>query len=198
MKNTISIVILLFLSAISFGQEIPGVTLSNKTTTKYSEDSDISVRYIKLTNDIKNDVAVLINGKFFKNGYSLLKTVNPNKIKAVNIEKEDITFDGTKYSAQLLISMNSDYTPDVISLNNLLTKHLTLDSIPTILKIDNAYVNQDFNEYLVDEKYILQIDISKVNTSVGEKINLINLITKSDKNIEKANQPKQIILRGTN
>ena len=198
MKNTISIVILLFLSAISFGQEIPGVTLSNKTTTKYSEDSDISVRYIKLTNDIKNDVAVLINGKFFKNGYSLLKTVNPNKIKAVNIEKEDITFDGTKYSAQLLISMNSDYTPDVISLNNLLTKHLTLDSNPTILKIDNAYVNQDFNEYLVDEKYILQIDISKVNTSVGEKINLINLITKSDKNIEKANQPEQIILRGTN
>lgn len=196
MKNTISIVILLFLSVISFGQEIPGVTLSNKTTTKYSEDSDIYVRYLKPTNDIKNDAAVLINGKFFKNGYSLLKTVNPNKIKAVNIEKEDITFDGTKYSAQLLISMNSDYTPDVISLNNLLAKHLTLDDNPIILKIDNAYVNQNFNEYIVDEKYILGITTTTVSTSKNTTINLVNLITKSAKNIENSNQPKNIIIRG--
>lgn len=198
MKNIITVVILLFLSAISFGQEIPGVTLSNKTSTKYSEDSDIYVRYTELPNDVKNDIAVLINGKFFKNGYSLLKTVSLNKIEGVNIEKGEITINEIKYSGKILITLKPDYKPNIITLNSLLAKHLTLDSNPTILKIDNAYINQDFNVYLVDEKYILQIDITTVNTSDGKKINLINLVTKSDKNIEKANQPKQIILRGTN
>ena len=197
MKNTFSIVILLFLSVISFGQEVSGVTV-NKNTTDNSEDSDIYVRYIKPTSDIKNNAAIYINGEFFKDGYTLLKTVNPNKIEGVNIEKGEITINEIKYSGKILITLKPDYKPSIITLNNLITKHLTLDDNPIILKIDNTYVNQDFNTYLVDEKYILQIDISKVNTSVGKKINLINLITKSNKNIEKANQPKQIILRGTN
>lgn len=197
MKNTFSIVILLFLSVISFGQEVSGVTV-NKNTTDNSEDSDIYVRYIKPTSDIKNNAAIYINSEFFKDGYTLLKTVNPNKIEGVNIEKGEITINEIKYSGKILITLKPDYKPSIITLNNLITKHLTLDDNPIILKIDNTYVNQDFNTYLVDEKYILQIDISKVNTSVGKKINLINLITKSDKNIEKANQPKQIILRGTN
>lgn len=197
MKNTFSIVILLFLSVISFGQEVSGVTV-NKNTTDNSEDSDIYVRYIKPTSDIKNNAAIYINGEFFKDNYTLLKTVNPNKIEAVNIEKGEITINEIKYSGKILITLKPDYKPSINTLNNILAKHLNLDDNPIVLKIDNTYVNQDFNTYLVDEKYILQIDISKVNTSVGEKINLINLITKSDKNIEKANQPKQIILRGTN
>ena len=196
MKNTIITTLLLLVSTVTFCQDISGVTI-NKNTPKYSEDSDIQVRHLQPTNDIKNDVAVLINGKFLKNGYTLLKTINPNKIEAVNVEKDEITFDRTTYSAQLLISMKSDYKPSIITLNNLIAKHLTLDNNPVILQIDNAYVNQDFNEYIVDENYILQIDATTVNTSKNDTINLIYVITKSAKNIKNVNQPKKIIIRGT-
>ncbi|MGB1269171.1 MAG: TonB-dependent receptor plug domain-containing protein [Flavobacteriaceae bacterium] len=196
MKNVIASILLIFISATSFCQEISGVTV-NKNTTKYSEDSDIRIRHLQPTNDIKNDVAVLINGDFLKNGYTLLKTINPNKIEAVNIEKGEITINEIKYFGKLLITLKPDYKPSVITLNNLIAKHLTLDDNPVILKIDNTYINQNFNEYIVDENYILQIDVTTVNTSKNDTINLIYIITKSAKNIENANQPKQIIIRGT-
>ena len=195
MKNIIITTLLLLISATSFCQEISEVTV-NKNTTKYSEDSDIYIRYLKQSSSNKN-AAIYINGEFFKEDSTLLKTLDPNKIKAVNVEKGDVTINETTYHGRLLITLNPDYKPSIITLTNLLAKHLTLDSNPTILKIDNAYINQDFNEYIVDENYILQIDATTVNTSKNDTINLINLITKSAKNLKNANQPKQIIIRGT-
>ena len=141
MKTTIT-TLLLLISILSFAQEISGVTIANNKPI-YTEDSYIYIRHLNSKNDIKNDVAVLINGDFIKNGYSLLKTLNPNIIESVNVKKNEITIDGTKYSAQLIIGTKSDYKPSIITLNNLISKHLTLDNNPIILKIDGDYVNED-------------------------------------------------------
>ena len=193
--GNIIIAVLLLISTVSFSQEIHGVTV-NKNTTKYSEDSDIYVRYLKQSSS-NNNAAIYINGEFYKEGFALLKTINPNRIEAVNVEKGETKINEIKYFGKLLIILKPDYKPSVITLNNLIAKYLTLDDNPVILQIDDTYINQDFNEYIVDEKYILQVDVTTVNTSKNTTINLVYLITKSDKNIENENQPKNIIIRST-
>ncbi len=200
MRTTLSI-ILLFICFSLFGQktpsihDIPGITINNKVTNRYSENSDIEIRHLNPTNDIKNNLGVSIDNELFKNGYSLLNTLNPKKIKALDIEKGEIIIDGTTHQGKILITLKQGYKPSIITLTNLISKHLTLDDNPIILQIDNAYINQDFNDYIVDEKYILQITTTTVSTSKNTTINLVNLITKTAENIEKANKPSRIILR---
>ncbi len=195
MKSSALLILSLLIGLFSYCQEISGVKINNTKT--YSEDSDIYVRYLNPKSDVKHNAAVFINNEFFKNGYTLLRTVAPNKIESVNVEKGTFKIDGIEYHGKILITLKTDYTPKIITLNNLITKHLTLDNNPIILQIDSNYVNDDFNNYIVDENYILQINATTVTTSKNGKINMLYLMTKSDKNIEKANQPKQIIIRGT-
>jgi len=88
----------------------------------------------------------------------------------------------------------STYKPKLISLNKLKLKYTNLKQNSTIFKIDNEIVNADYENYLVDEKYILKIDIEKFENRTEKLIfNIINLITKTEENIKKANT---IILRG--
>ncbi|MGB0896814.1 MAG: hypothetical protein ACPGRW_05800, partial [Flavobacteriaceae bacterium] len=144
------------------------------------------------------NAAIFINNDFIKHGNSLLTTLNPNIIERVNVEKGSFNIEGVDYSGKILIDLKADYTPNIITLNSLISKHLSLENNPIILQIDGTYINQNFKEYCVDENYILKINASKVNTSKGNKIHLIQLVTKSAKNLENAQKPKQIIIRGTN
>jgi hypothetical protein len=188
--------LLLLITTTTFAQEISGVTIANKKPI-YTENSDIIIRYLNPKKDTKNNPAIFINGEFFKEGFALLKTLSPNKIESVNVEKGNVTIDETTYYGKLLIVLKPNYKPSITTINNLISKNLTLDNNPIILKIDGDYVNGNFNNYIVDENFILQIDVTTIKTSKNDQVNLIYLITKSDKNLEKANQSKKIIIRGT-
>lgn len=171
MKITIA-TILFCIGITTFAQEISGVKIVDKKPS-YTENSDIHIRYLNSKKDTTNNAAIFINGDFIKNGYSLLKTLSLNNIESVNVEKGDITIDGTTYYGKLLIVLKPDYKPNIITINNLISKHLTLDNNPITLKIDGDYINDDFNDYVVDEKFILQIDVTKIKTSKNNQVNLI-------------------------
>ncbi|MDN3494257.1 hypothetical protein [Winogradskyella bathintestinalis] len=186
-KNTLAL-ILLFVTFDSFSQDIIG----KKSTTKpnYSENSEIKVIYKDSLNTFhsKNKpVGIFVNGIFLNE--NLISTINPDKIENLTVEKESFEKNGKEYFGKILIELKSDYKPKFISLKELTSKYLNLDTNPIIFQIDENVINQDYNEYSVDESFILKIELNKIKTSKKDtEINLIKLITKTPENIKKANE----------
>jgi hypothetical protein len=66
------------------------------------------------------------------------------------------------------------------------------ENVP-VFQIDENIVVDDYDTYLIDEKYILKVIVTPIeNLKQKIKIDFINLLTKSAKNIEESNQ---IIIR---
>jgi hypothetical protein len=185
-------VILLTLN--TFGQikseKVNGLKIVKQETVS-ENDTIISVNYInKIESDRKP--AYFINGKLTNE--SVLKTLNPNEIETVNIEKGNIEIENVNYNGKLYIVTKSTYNPKLISLNNLKIKYTSIKENSTIFKIDNEIINADYENYIVDENYILKINVEKFeNNKEKLKFNIVNLITKTEENIKKS---KEIIIRG--
>ena len=184
----------ILLSINSFGQikteKVNGLKITNQDTVS-ENDTIIKVVY---KNEIKNNKkpAYFINGKLTNE--SILRTLNPNEIATVNVEKKNIEIENIKYHEQLYIVTKLTYQPKFISLNNLKLKYTNVKDNSTIFKIDDEIINADYENYLVDEKYILRIIVEKFeNKNENLNVNIINLTTKTPKNIKKS---KEIIIRG--
>lgn len=187
-------IVSILLSINSFGQikteKVNGLKITNQVTVF---DNDIIIKVI-YKNEIKNDKkpAYFINGKLANE--SILRSINPNEIETVNVEKENIEIENVKYYGKLYIVTKSTYKPKLISLNNLKFKYTNIKDNSTIFKIDDELINADYENNLVDENYILKIIVEKFeNKNEKLNINFINLITKSEENIKKS---KEIIIRG--
>ena len=190
----ISLTITLFIAINSFGQinteKINGLKITNQVTV--SENDTIIKVYYK--NQLENNIkpAYFVNDKLVNE--SVLKTLNPNEIASVKVEKDDIEIDNVKYYGKILVETKSTYSPNFISLNNLKTKYTNIKENKIIFKIDNEIVNENYNNFIVDEKYILKIIVENYeNKEEKLKVCFVNLITKSEENIKKS---KEILLRG--
>ncbi len=171
-------------------QNVKGLNIAKQQTVS-ENDTIIKVTY-KNVIEKNRKPAYFLNGELTNE--SVLRTINPNEILTFNVEKENIEIDNVKYYGKLHLVTKSTYKPKLISLNKLKLKYTNLKQNSTIFKIDNEIVNADYENYLVDEKYILKIDIEKFENRTEKLIfNIINLITKTEENIKKANT---IILRG--
>lgn len=157
------------------------------------KDSIIKVIYKKETQNNKKP-AYFLNGQLTSE--SILRTLNPNEIGTVNVEKGDFVINNVKYFGKLKIELKSSYSPKLISLNNLKAKYTNLSGNQTIFKIDNEIVNSNYDNFIIDEKFILKIIVENYeNKEEKLNVNFINLITKTEENIKKS---KQIIIRGNN
>jgi hypothetical protein len=57
-----------------------------------------------------------------------------------------------------------------------------------VFQIDGTIVDDNYDSYLIDEKNILRVIVTPVdNPKQKIKIDFINLLTKSNKNIEESN-----------
>ena len=183
----------ILLSINSFGQikteKVNGLKITNQVTV-FDNDTIIKVIY---KNEIKNDKkpAYFINGKLANE--SILRSINPNEIETVNVEKENIEIENVKYYGKLYIVTKSTYKPKFISLNNLKLKYTNIKDNSTIFQIDDEIINADYDKYLVNENYILSIVVDKFeNQNEKLKLNLIKLVTKSEENIKNS----EIRIRG--
>ncbi|MBP6128091.1 hypothetical protein [Flavobacterium sp.] len=187
-------IITLFIAINSFGQinaeKNNGLKITNQAAVS-ENDTIIKVYY---ENQLENNIkpAYFVNDKLVNE--SVLKTLNPNEIDNVKVEKEDIEIDNVKYYGKILVETKSTYSPNFISLNNLKTKYTNIKEHKIIFKIDNEIVNENYNNFIVDEKYILKIIVENYeNKEEKLKVCFVNLITKSEENIKKS---KEILLRG--
>ena len=194
MKKNIFALILLFVTFNSFSQNINGKKFTEKSN--YSENSEIKVIYndsLKTLHSKNKPVGIFVNGVFLNE--NLISAINPNKIETMKVEKDSFEKNGKEYFGKIIIELKSDYKPNFISLKELASKYLTLDTNPIIFQIDENVINQDYNEYSVDESFILKIELNKIKTSKkGTEINLVKLIMKTPENIKKANE---IRIKGT-
>ena len=191
MKKTFFISILL-LSIYSFGQvkseKVNGLKIQ-ETEINVEKDTIIKVVY-KTEVENNKKPAYFINEKLVNE--SILKTINPNEIESVNVEKNDIEIENVKYYGKLKITTKSNYNPKLISLNNLQRKYVKKRINEVIFKIDNEIINADYDKYIVDEKYILKLIVENYQKE-NLKISFINIIKKTEENIKKS---KEIIIRG--
>jgi len=194
MKKNIFALILLFVTFNSFSQNINGKKPTEKPN--YSENSEIKVIYndsLKTLHSKNKPVGIFVNGIFLNE--NLISAINPNKIETMKVEKNSFEKNGKEYFGKIIIELKSNYKPNFISLKELASKYLTLDTNPIIFQIDENVINQYYNEYAVDESFILKIELNKIKTSEkGTEINLVKLITKTPENIKKANE---IRIKGT-
>ena len=177
--------ILIFLTYSSFGQN-PKEKPKSRINI-YSVDSKIVVIDNENLHPGMSPIGIFVNGIFIGNESSM-GTVDSNKIESLKVEKEEFEINEKKYYGKILLKIKTDYKPNFIKINELFEKYLTLDSNPVVLQIDNKTI-KDFDELIVDEKFILKIEIDKIKTDKnGNQINLVKLVTKTPENIEKANE----------
>jgi hypothetical protein len=179
-----------FLSITSFGQltgKVPGLNITKPVTV-----NDTVIKVVYKNNKIsKNPPAVFFNSKLVS--FDLLKTINPESIATVNVIKRDTIIDSVKYYGQLYIQGKITNNHNYMSLNEFKLKYISPSDNFPVFQIDGNIVDNDYDTCLVDEKYILKVIVTPIeNTKQKIKIDFINLLTKSAKNIEESNQ---IIIR---
>lgn len=178
----------------AFGQikseNVKGLKITKQETVS-ENDTIITVNYLNKIESNRKP-AYFINGELTNE--SVLKTLNPSVIATVNVDKSNIEIENVNYDGKLYIVTKSTYKPKLISLNNLKLKYTSIKENSTIFKIDNEIINADYGNYVVDENYILKINVEKFENSEERlKFNIVNLITKTEENIKKS---KEIIIRG--
>jgi len=175
--------------------KVPGLTTSKP---EYSmNDSIIRVVYSKPRLKSKKKPAYYVNGALVKE-INLL-TMNPNEIESINIEKEEIEINNIKYEGKIFIKTKDNSSlshSHLISLNNLKEKYINSLHGSIIFQIDNNRITDDYDEYFVNEKYILKIIVEDFeNKKEKLKLHFVTLVTKTEENVKKANE---IIIRGEN
>lgn len=187
-------IITLFIAINSFGQINTEKGNGLKITDQVAVSENDTIIKVYYKNQLENNKkpAYFVNDKLVNE--SVLKTLNPNEIDNVKVEKDDIEIDNVKYYGKILVETKSTYSPNFISLNNLKTKYTNIKENKIIFKIDNEIVNANYDNFIVDEKYILKIVVENYeNKEEKLKVCFINLFTKSEENIKKS---KEILLRG--
>ncbi len=178
---------LILLSSNLFGQiEIESGVETIKRAI-YSENDTIPiVRNLKSTKE-QNNILYFLNGKQINE--QVISTINPKKIANITVDKESVELKKANRKSKIYIKTKDSYIPNLVSLNELKAKYLNLtDKYPILFMLDEKIINLDYDEFKVDEKYILKMEVQYVENS-KEKVNIIvvRLITRTKENIEKAN-----------
>ena len=191
MKFKLSIITVL-ISMTTFGQLTGKVKSLNISKSASVNDTVIKVDYNnnKISNN-PNPPALFFNGKLVS--YSLLSTINPESITSVNVVKKDTIIDSLKYFGKIMIQGKTNGNHNYMTLNEFKLKYVSPSENVPVFQIDENIVVDDYDTYLIDEKNILRVIVTPVdNPKQKIKIDFINLLTKSAKNIEESNQ---IIIR---
>ncbi len=191
MKFKFLLITVLF-SMTTVGQltgKVKGLNITKPVTVN---DTVIKVVYNnnKISNN-PNPPAIFFNGKLVS--YSLLSTINPENITSVNVVKKDTLIDSVKYFGKIMIQGKTPSKYNYMSLSEFKSKYVSSSENVPVFQIDGTIVDDNYDSYLIDEKNILRVIVTPVdNPKQKIKIDFINLLTKSAKNIEESNQ---IILR---
>ena len=152
---------------------------------KYSEDDTIPI--LVDLNNTRNEYSP----QFYLNENMIdghiLQTLDSKKIDEVIVEKDEINSSGIVY-----IKTKRNYEPKFISLNELKLKYIDIPiNTSTLFMLNGNVINRDFDEFFVDENYILKIEFQNVyNSKESLDIFVINLITRTKENLAKANTIK--------
>lgn len=166
---------------------------TNADTNKYSQLSDSLPQVIYKNNpSSRKNTAWFVNNQFV--GESGIKALNPDLIASVNVEKKNEKIDDISYDGKVTLTMKENYHPKFITLNELKSKYTILKDLPVLFMVENEIIQEDYDKCMVDENYLLQIVVDKVDLK-NKKMNfyLVKLLTRTPENSRKS---KEIRIRG--
>ena len=109
------------------------------------------------------------------------------------IEKGKFNFEGKEYDAKIIVETKKEFNSNFITIDELISKYTNLKKEDKfIYSINGEVANATEKNILVDEKYIMQIKVVKLD-KVEENLNFIKILTRSKQNLNNANE---IIIRG--
>ncbi len=123
---------------------------------------------------------------------SLLATIDPHQIDSIYVLKSKSPDDGIYDHGEIHFSMKASFKNRVISLFELKNKYIKELNKPCVFTLDGKIIREDETEYLVNESYILKMEIEEVNVKQVHPFIVIKLYTRSEENLEKE---RRIILR---
>jgi hypothetical protein len=188
MRQVLIIAAILFFSMNAPGQ-LGGKVLQipNSNTQEESKtDTIIKVFYVN-KNVSERKPAIYLNGQFVNENN--IKTINPKIIENLRVESQNIMIGNKNYYGQIFINTKSNYKLHFISLTDLKLKYTNLKKNSTIFMIDNELINDNYDNFLVDENNILKISVEKiVNREEKLKFNFVKIWTRTEKNIRESNE----------
>lgn len=135
---------------------------------------------------------IMVNGHPIPN--TAVGLTAPDMIHSVDVSKNDTIVGEHKYSGVVRIVLKDGYTPAFISLTELKQKYISLHPGPTVFMIDNQLISGSYDQLMVDEKYILKIEVNRLTDAGGHQdVNVVRLLTRSEENIRKS---KELRIRG--
>jgi len=162
------------------------VSVNTTKPKKVKKEKYPKVIYIDV-NARDNQPAYYLNGKL--SNMTILNTIEPDLVKSIDVVKEKKEINGRSYYGQIYIKMERDYKPKLISLTDLKLKYTSLKIEPSIFVIDNVIINNNYDEYKVDEKCVLKIEVETFdNQEENLKFNIIRLMTRRSGQINKSNE----------
>ncbi|MES2430901.1 MAG: hypothetical protein V4556_08180 [Bacteroidota bacterium] len=133
--------------------------------------------------NLQKQPAYFLNGELVSS--TLISNLDPKLIDSINVVNGKIEIDNIEYYGQYRVKTKNNYSPKIISLAEIKKKYTALKNKPAIFMIDGIIINDDYNNYYVDENYLLRIIIDKVENK-KERINIgfIKILLRTKKNIE--------------
>ena len=189
MKKIGTLILLFSVFGIFFSQKNDGLKISQSKSQYSINDTIPKIIYPQRWEN--NKTLVLLNEQ--PTSLASLTTINPEHIENIKIEKEKFNFKNKEYDSKIIVKTKAKFTPTFININELISKYTHLKKEDKfIYSIDGEIVNSNEKYILVDEKYIMQIKVVKLD-NVEENLYLIKILTRRKENLNKANE---IMIRG--
>jgi hypothetical protein len=180
MLKILNIGLFFFASSVLFGQEL------NHSIKKYSEDSKLEVVNHLSEIDKEERVALYIEEEFIGD-LSMYRTLNPDEIRSVDINKEAFKLHNVNFDGKIIISYKDDYQPEYILIKDFILEQTDTEN-PIVVQIDEEVLDLDYAICKLDKADILKLILEEIPTSKkGRNIVLAKFITKTPANITKAN-----------
>ncbi|MDA9773919.1 hypothetical protein N9B82_03090 [Saprospiraceae bacterium] len=180
----------LSISAQISDKPLAGVKIADKK--KFSMEGDIPVVVHLSAERKKIETRFILNGELVAS--QTLETLNPDFIESIRVEKDKNSIDN--YNGTIFITTKNAYQPKLITVQELLNTYLNdlNRSDKKLVFLNNKVIHEDLKTYMVDERYILKIEVEKkLDTAQDIDLYIINLVPRTQDNVDKANT---IILRG--
>ena len=189
MKKIGTLILLFSVFGIFLAQKNDGLKISQSKSQYSINDTIPKIIYQQRWEN--NKTLVLLNEQ--PTSLASLTTINPERIENIKIEKEKFNFKNKEYDSKIIVKTKAKFTPTFININELIWKYTHLKKEDKfIYSIDGEIVNSNEKYILVDEKYIMQIKVVKLD-NVEENLYLIKILTRRKENLNKANE---IMIRG--
>ena len=147
------------------------------------DSSKIIVEYKNSNNeDLSNSIPFFVNGVKYPS--SIIRTIKPEQIQSIDVLKESKEYP----NGGVIVVLDKEVNLNLISLSELIKQEAVnqLDNSINIFFIDGEAITFQSRDYFVDKNNILKITVKPIKNTVA-KYNLIDIFTKSEKNINNLN-----------